>query len=68
MLIYANQGDTVDSLCYRYYGSTKGMSELVFKANQGLASIGDVLPVGHPVEMPDAPTKTNNKQLVQLWD
>jgi len=68
MRIYANQGDTIDSLCHRYYGSTQGMSELVFEANQGIASVGDVLPVGYPVEMPDAPTKINNKQTVQLWD
>lgn len=68
MLVRANQGDTIDSLCYRVYGSTQGLNELVLEANQGLASLGAVLPVGNPVEMPDRPTQTNNKQVVQLWD
>ena len=68
MLVRANQGDTVDSLCWRVYGATKGLNELVLEANQGLASLGAVLPIGHAVEMPDRPSQTTNKQVVNLWD
>lgn len=68
MQVRANQGDTVDSLCWRFYGSTKGMNEMVFEANPGIAALGPILPVGHVVEMPDKPAQVNNKQIVQLWD
>lgn len=64
----ANQGDTVDSLCWRYYGKTRGMDELVFEANPGLAALGAVLPIGHEVDMPDQPQQSQTRQIVQLWD
>ncbi len=68
MKIRANQGETVDSLCWRVYGRTKGMNELVLEANPGLASLGAILPIGHQVEMPDAAPQIVSKQVIQLWD
>jgi len=67
MQVMAMQGDTVDAICYRYYGQTQGMVEQVLESNQNLASIGIVLPIGTVVNLPDvAPKKQNN--MIQLWD
>lgn len=68
MQVMAIQGDTVDSLCWRTYGQTKGMDEMVLEANPGLAALGAILPIGHLVEMPDKPVKANDKKTIQLWD
>ncbi|MHC9396016.1 tail protein X, partial [Serratia ureilytica] len=32
MEVKALQGDTVDQLCYRYYGKTQGVTEAVLEA------------------------------------
>ncbi|OEY67469.1 tail protein X [Marinobacter sp. X15-166B] len=63
----ALQGDTVDLICYRHYGYTDGVTEVVLEANPGLAKHGPVLPMGTRVHLPEVaaqPTKTS----VQLWD
>ncbi|NBJ32242.1 phage tail protein [Serratia fonticola] len=67
MRVYAQQGDTVDALCQRYYGKTQGVTEQVLKSNAGLADKGPVLPHGSPVEMPDI-VQTETAQTLQLWD
>ncbi|STL08707.1 Tail protein X (GpX) [Escherichia coli] len=36
MKVKALEGDTVDSLCFRYYGTTQGVTEKVLDANPGL--------------------------------
>lgn len=35
MKVKALQGDTVDLLCWRHYGTTQGMTEKVIAANLG---------------------------------
>ena len=37
MKVKALQGDTVDLLCQRYYGTTQGVTETVLAANKGIA-------------------------------
>jgi phage tail protein X len=66
--IYAQQGDTVDLICQRYYGSTAGVTEAVYRANPGLADLGPVLPMNHPVDLPDAVPAAPSRATVQLWD
>lgn len=67
MKVYAWQGDTLDAVCLRHYGHTRGAVETVMNANPGLADTGVILPQGLPIEMPDiiAPT---TQDTVQLWD
>lgn len=65
--IRTTQGETVDALCWRYYGRTQGAVEAVLLANPGLASHGLLLPQGMPVLMPVLPTPPT-QQLTQLWD
>jgi phage tail protein X len=68
MKVIAEQGDTVDALCWRHYGRTEGLVELVLEMNAGLADYGTTLPHGLEVTMPEPPTQQAKAQLVQLWD
>ena len=63
----ARQNDTVDSLCWRHYGTTRGMVEAVLQANPGLAGLGPVLTQGMAVRMPVATAKPT-QPVIQLWD
>ena len=67
MKVRAQQYDTVDALCWRHYGRTQGLTELVLQANPGLAECGPFLPHGLEVELPDV-TPAAPAQTVQLWD
>jgi phage tail protein X len=68
MRVLAQQGDTVDALCFRHYGRTAGLVELVLEMNAGLADLGPVLPHGLAVEMPEKPANKPTVPLLQLWD
>lgn len=62
------EADTVDFVCWRYYGSTANrVVETVFEANPGLADYGPELPAGVTITLPEiaAPAKTTG---VKLWD
>jgi len=67
MNVYAQQGDTVDGICQRYYGRTGQAVELVYAANPGLAESGPVLPHGCEVTLPDLPDSSTGES-VNLWD
>ena len=66
--VIANQGDTVDAICWRYYGRTAGVTEAVLEANPGLADLGPILPQGVMVNMPEAQSTAPVRQMVNLWD
>lgn len=66
--VIANQGDTLDAICWRYYGRTAGITETVLEANHGLAELGPVLPHGTPVVLPDIAQPVPVRQTVNLWD
>ncbi|RQR60917.1 phage tail protein [Burkholderia sp. Bp9125] len=68
MIVRALQGDTVDALCWRYYGRTDGTVEAVLEANTGLADRGVVLLTGTAVYLPALDTVTSTKPLLQLFD
>ncbi|HCT8726820.1 TPA: tail protein X, partial [Proteus mirabilis] len=55
MRIYTQQGDSVDDICWRYFGQSSGMIEQVLEANPGLVELGAILPTGTAIELPDAP-------------
>jgi phage tail protein X len=65
----ANQGDTLDAICYRVFGRTAGVTEAALEANTGLADLGPVLPMGTLVNLPDpADAVQPDIDIVQLWD
>jgi phage tail protein X len=68
MEVRAQQGDTVDALCWRHFGQTTGMVEQVLEMNAGLADYGPILPHGLVVQLPDKPATTPTAPLLQLWD
>jgi phage tail protein X len=66
--VYARQGDTVDSLCYRETGRTQGIVEATLEANAGLADHGPVLPHGLAVDLPDLTEAPATNTLINLFD
>jgi len=64
--VRANQGDSVDSLCWRHLGSSAAV-ETVLADNPGLAAHGATLPAGTPVSLP-ASQPAPQKKTIQLWD
>ena len=60
-------GDTVDSICHQYYGTTKTV-EAVLKANPGLSALPAKLPKGTLVKLPEtASVPPTIKETVSLW-
>ncbi|MFM2480133.1 tail protein X [Celerinatantimonas sp. YJH-8] len=65
--IRSQQGDTVDALCWRYYGRTSAVTEAVLQANPGLADYGPTLPAGLTLTLPERVVQPSTAQ-VQLWE
>ena len=63
MQAIAQQGDTLDMICARYYGRTEG----VLAANPGLAELGAVLPHGTVIELPDVKSSPVT-ETINLWE
>lgn len=63
--IFAIQNDTIDAICWRYYGRSSGVVEKVLEAN---SELGVILDIGTPVILPDIDTPQQRKQTIQLWD
>ncbi len=69
MQVRAQQGDTIDALCWRHLGRTAGVTEQTLNLNPGIADMGPVLPIGHPVTLPDpAAAVADIRPMTQLWD
>ncbi|EWC40119.1 tail protein X [Stutzerimonas stutzeri] len=64
----AQQGDTVDAICWRHYGRTAGVVEQILEANPGLADLGPVIPHGTQVLLPEQAVRAEQRQMVNLWD
>ncbi|KXZ67917.1 Phage Tail Protein X [Acinetobacter venetianus] len=66
--VTAIQNDTVDSICWRYYGRSSGVVEKVLVANPHLSELSVILPMGTSLILPDIDTPQQTKQTIQLWD
>lgn len=65
----ARQNDTISQICYREYGSARGMVEQVLTANPQLCHQAPILPMGAVVYLPSAPVqKAVVNQRISLWD
>lgn len=67
-LYVTKEGDTLDLICFRYYGSTYGKQvEIVMEANRPLAlgDYGPTLPRGLSITLPEITPPT--KQVVRLF-
>ncbi|EFM8081940.1 tail protein X [Escherichia coli O4] len=65
MKVKAMEGDTVDLLCFRHYGSTQGVTEQVLEANPGLCE-QVFLVAGQEVELPEQ-IREKKQETVLLW-
>ena len=63
-----HDGDSVDAICWRYYGRQAGAVERVLDANPGLAAAGPVLPEGMEVVLPELDPELPEASTVSLWD
>jgi phage tail protein X len=61
------EGETIDAICWKYYGKTEGVVELVLEANQGLADYGVILPDGVEILLPEDKTEDSSEGF-SLWD
>ncbi|WP_250466302.1 MULTISPECIES: tail protein X [unclassified Caballeronia] len=68
MKVRSQQGETVDLLCWRFYGRTDGTVEAVLEANPGLADLGLMLPLGTLVNTPELGEVASTTPLLQLFD
>lgn len=63
------QGDKVDFICWKFYGSERnGSVEAVFAANPGLANRGTTLEAGITIILPPLPEATKPDKAIKLWD
>lgn len=67
MQVIAQQGDTLDVICVRYYGRSQGVFEAVLAANPGLADEGPLLPHGTKITLPEVQSAATTES-VNLWD
>lgn len=63
----SKQGETVDLVCFSWYGRTRDVTEAVLSANPGLAARGAILPPGTKITMPDITSPTAGRSLIDLW-
>lgn len=61
-------GDVLDAICARHYGTEHGTTELVLQTNPGLADQPVALPSGLLITLPDLAKPGTTAQTVNLWD
>ncbi|NBV06577.1 MAG: phage tail protein [Proteobacteria bacterium] len=67
MITYITKdGDVLDSICFKYYGSTSGVVEKVLETNRHLAELGAVFAAGVKIILPDL-TQEEETESVKLW-
>lgn len=61
-------GDTVDYIAWKQYGTTDNrVVEKVLAANLGLSDVGPILPAGIVITLPDVEPEQKTAK-VKLWD
>ncbi len=63
---FTKDGDVLDAICWKYYGSTSGTVEKVLEANRHLAELGVVFTAGVKIILPDL-TPEEETESVKLW-
>ncbi len=68
ILVRAQQNDTLELLCWRHLGTTKGVVEAALELNRDQLNQDAILKHGQCVLLPDAPTAaTARADTVNLW-
>lgn len=68
--VTAQQGDTIDAMCWRELGTTSGgVVEAALELNPLLAALGPVIAEDTAVTLPDLPPAASQTlETVNLWD
>jgi len=67
--VYRTQeGDTLDRICWKFYGKQSGAVEHVLEANHGLAGKGPIFEAGIALILPDLPQDLEPDTAFSLWD
>ena len=67
MITYVTKdGDVLDAICWKYYGSTTGVVEKVLQANRHLAELGAIFSAGVKIVLPDL-AQEEETESVKLW-
>ena len=67
MITYVTKdGDVLDAICWKYYGSTTGVVEKVLEANRHLAELGNIFAAGVKIILPNL-TQEEETESVKLW-
>ena len=61
-------GDTLDWICWKYYGRQSAAVEAVLEVNPGLADRGPIYSAGQKILLPELPVATDTETTVRLWD
>nr|WP_183018536.1 MULTISPECIES: tail protein X [Delftia]MBB1649336.1 phage tail protein [Delftia sp. UME58]MCA1071794.1 hypothetical protein [Delftia acidovorans] len=67
MLAIAREYETLDELCMRQLGATRGVVEATLERNPGLSTHGPHLPAGLAVELTE-PAQAPSLPLISFWD
>ena len=69
--VISQAGDTLSIICWRAYGRSSGVVELVLAANPHLAPYTDgtspMLPAGITITLPPVSQPVNQPGTIQLW-
>lgn len=69
MAIYLTKdGDTLDYICWKFYGKEAGAVEYVLEANAGLSAFGPIYEAGMTIDLPDLPPAEDTETTLSLWD
>ena len=69
MATHLTQGtETIESICFPFYGSSLGYTEVVLDANSDLALQPAILPPGLRITLPEPARVTARQPTIQLWE
>jgi phage tail protein X len=67
-IIYTTrEGDVLDKICHRHYGTARGTTEVVLQANDGLCLRDPVYPAGVKIVLPDVVTTSAVVDYLRIW-
>lgn len=67
MIYKAKDGESIDYICWKYYGKTDGIVEQVLKANRHLTELSAILKAGTQINLPAIEDKKQNNKKIKLW-
>ncbi|MBD1581295.1 phage tail protein [Pseudoalteromonas sp. JBTF-M23] len=61
-------GDCLDNICWRHYGRSSDMVEMVLEANHGLAELGAIYKENIEIFLPEVIEKPIAQNVINIWD